>query len=226
MATLDQWISKTPPPAPMTLGANSVQDTCLINKLTTGCLIPTKLSRRRLFKLYQEFAEDIEDMELLNDLASELSGIINDAVNFNDIIQSPSSGLPCYIVCGTPPFDEKGEPTEDFYSRLDWDEERELWLEGDCSCGYISEISYKDFLKAITDPYARTSFTTDAGPFLIPKFNEIWKAKTFNERFMAFDRVITTIHGRGELARIFIEGGTDTLREISSIAGLPRYRRW
>lgn len=45
-------------------------------------------------------------------------------------------------------------------------------------------------------------------------------SNTPEEKLLLIDRVLNVVHARGDLAKLFVEGGSDTLSKLSSIEGL------
>lgn len=86
--------------------------------------------------------------------------------------------------------------------------------------GYDPEDFEGDEFQSFLESEDGAWFVSDYGlPYLLAIYKQIHKAETDEDKLFAVDRALNVVHQRGDLAAMFVEGGTATLVEVSNQGG-------
>ena len=182
-------------------------------------------------KFHRLYAMGVKDENLLNKMVADLEPVILYVTRNSSLRDAPGVWSPPCPSCGTDA-DEVGQGLGDmtfFNVDQELDEEHQelarqynldheilkgKYREGYWLCEHCGRTTgWWEFMDTTKDENGKWMYT-DASHSIWDWFIRAQRGKDFNERLVAFEKIMEFVHGSGPQSNWFIEGGTDTIDRV------------
>jgi len=186
----------------------------------------TKVRATDFMKFQRAYAMGVKDEDLLNKMVTDLAPVMEYVTRNSSLRDSPSTWSPMCPYCGAGyeelpgvgdmPFFDVGklDPEHEELAknyRLNHEKLMKKHQEGYWLCEQCGKVTgWWEFLDTTKDETGKWMYS-DAAKHLWDWFVVARGNRDFNERVVAFERIMEFVHGSGPQSNWFIEGGLDTI---------------